>query len=155
TCQPEPWPHLWDRKPFSSAAGERFASGHHRAASRPRRIRIHVRNVGAGHSVPTGSNRRAIYLKVDVLDQGGTSVASPEWMFAPNFADRPDDKAFVQADKTGPETVAATQADAQGPHEPPVRAGEDRVLTWETQPLNSPPGWRTIQTPFTWLVSIQ
>jgi hypothetical protein len=54
-------------------------------------------------------------------------------MFAPNFADRPDDKAFVEADKNGPEPVAATQADAQGTHEAPVRAGEDRVLTWATQ----------------------
>jgi hypothetical protein len=71
-----------------------------------------------------------MYLQAQVVDDGGTVVASQEWMFAPNFADRPDDQAFVEADKSGPEPVAATQADAQGPHEPPIRAGEERVLSW-------------------------
>jgi hypothetical protein len=124
--------HLWT----GSHSPQRLASALHLGINAPQAGRaafeFHVRNIGAGHSVPTGSNRRAVYLSVNVLDQAGNVLASPEWMFAPSFADRPDDKAFVEADKSGPEPVAATQADAQGPHEAPIRAGEDRVLTWET-----------------------
>lgn len=125
--------HLWT----GSHSPQRLAGALHLDIVAPRSrqpaFEFHVRNIGAGHSVPTGSNRRAVYLVVDVLDQSGRSVANSQWMFAPNFADRPDDKVFVEADKSGPEPVAATQADAQGPHEPPVRAGEDRVLTWQAQ----------------------
>jgi hypothetical protein len=39
-------------------------------------------------------------------------------------------RGFLDTDKGLPDAIAATQADAQGPHEPPVRAGEDRILTW-------------------------
>jgi hypothetical protein len=92
-------------------------------------LSIHVINVAAGHSVPTGSNRRAIYLTAEVLS-GGTVVASREWMFAPWYGNRPDDRNFLQADQTLSDAIAASQADAQGPHEPPVRAGEDRTLSW-------------------------
>jgi hypothetical protein len=92
-------------------------------------LSIHVINVAAGHSVPTGSNRRAVYLTAEVLS-GSAVVASTEWMFAPWYGNRPDDRSFVDADQSLPDVIAATQADAQGPHEPPVRAGEDRVLTW-------------------------
>lgn len=92
---------------------------------------FHVTNVGAGHSVPTGSNRRAIYLTAEILDAKGQVVANKEWMFAPWFAGRPDDQKFVEEDKRDPEPVAATQADAQGPHETIIRAGEDRALDWQ------------------------
>jgi len=93
-------------------------------------VSVHVINVGAGHSVPTGSNRRAIYLTAEVVDPGNHVVAAREWMFAPWFGNRPDDKAFVEEDKKGPEPVAAPQADRQGPHETIIRAGEERVLEW-------------------------
>ncbi len=93
-------------------------------------IEFHVINIGAGHSVPTGSNRRAIYLKADIADSNGKAIASKEWMFAPWYGSRPDNKTFLEADKKLPDAVAATQADAQGPHEAPVRAGEERVLSW-------------------------
>ncbi len=93
-------------------------------------LEFHVINIGAGHSVPTGSNRRAVYLKADVFDKSGKPVASQEWMFAPWYGDRPDDRAFLEADKKRPDAVAAMQADAQGPHEAPIRAGEERVLSW-------------------------
>src|SRR5438046_2854577 len=83
------------------------------AITRPRAsqsaLQFHVINTGAGHSVPTGSNRRAVYLKADVVDDSGGVVATQEWMFAPNFGDRSDDIAFVEEDKAGPEPVAATQ----------------------------------------------
>ena len=91
---------------------------------------FHVTNIAAGHSVPTGSNRRGIYLIAEVVNSNGKVVASKEWLFAPWFGNRPDDKAFVEEDKKGPEPVAATQADAQGPHETSIRAGEQRVLDW-------------------------
>jgi nitrate/TMAO reductase-like tetraheme cytochrome c subunit len=134
--------HLWT----GGHSAERLRGALHLVITLPEAgrpsVEFHVINVGAGHSVPTGSNRRAVYLHVEVLDQSAKLVASPEWMFAPNFADRPDDKAFVEADKSGPEPVAAPQADAQGPHEPPVRAGEERVLSWAT-PLK--PGTYTVQ----------
>lgn len=94
------------------------------------KVAFHVTNVGAGHSVPTGSNRRAVYLTAEVVDQNRKVVASKEWMFAPWFASRPDDRAFLDDDRNGPEPIAATQADAQGPHETIIRAGEDRVLSW-------------------------
>src|SRR5262249_27068042 len=93
-------------------------------------VSVHVINVGAGHSVPTGSNRRAIYLTAEVVDPGNHVVAAREWMFAPWLGNRPDDKAFVEEDKKGPEPVAAPQADRQGPHETIIRAGEERVLEW-------------------------
>ncbi|MCX5883098.1 MAG: hypothetical protein NTU74_15255 [Deltaproteobacteria bacterium] len=57
-------------------------------------------------------------------------MASREWLFAPWYGDRPDDKAFLEGDKKRPDAVSAIQADAQGPHETIIRAGEDRVLNW-------------------------
>ena len=94
------------------------------------KVDFHVINVGAGHSVPTGSNRRAVYLRAEVLGRNGKSVASREWLFAPWYGNRPDDRAFLEEDKKRPDAVAAMQADAQGPHEAPIRAGEERILAW-------------------------
>lgn len=91
---------------------------------------LHVINIGAGHSVPTGSNRRAVYLRAEVVDSGGQAVASQEWMFAPWYGERPDDRAFLEEDTQRPDAEAARQADAQGPHEAPIRAGEERILSW-------------------------
>ena len=93
-------------------------------------LEFHVINIGAGHSVPTGSNRRAIYLKADVLDNSGNVIANQEWMFAPWYGIRPDDKAFLEEDKKRPDAESAIQADAQGPHESIIRAGEERILSW-------------------------
>jgi len=93
-------------------------------------LAMHVTNVGAGHSVPTGSNRRAIYLTAEIIDANMRVVANKEWMFAPWFGNRPDDKAFVEQDRKGPQPLAITQADLQGPHEAIIRAGEERVLRW-------------------------
>lgn len=93
-------------------------------------LAFHVINIGAGHSVPTGSNRRAIYLDVEVVNGRGKKVASNDWMFAPWYGSRPDDRKFLEDDKKRPDAVAAAQADRQGPHEPPLRAGEERVLSW-------------------------
>ncbi|GFO55920.1 hypothetical protein GMSM_29270 [Geomonas sp. Red276] len=95
------------------------------------RLGFHVINIGAGHSVPTGSNRRAIYLKVEVQNRKGKTVQRKEWMFAPWYGNRPDDRKYLEEDKTRPDAVAAMQADAQGPHEEIIRAGEERVLPWE------------------------
>lgn len=97
-------------------------------------LEVHVINIGAGHSVPTGSNRRAVYLDVEAFNAAGKVVAAQDWMFAPSYGDRPDDRAFLAADKSRPDAIAATQADAQGPHESSIRAGEERTLTW-TPPL--------------------
>ena len=94
-------------------------------------LEFHVVNVGAGHSVPTGSNRRAVYLNAEVVDANGNVLTTREWMFAPWYANRPDDRSFLDADQSLPDAIAATQADAQGPHEAPVRSGEDRVLSWQ------------------------
>lgn len=93
-------------------------------------LAIHVTNVGAGHSVPTGSNRRAVHLRADVINADNKIIATREWLFAPWFADRADDRAFLEEDRKGLEPVAAAAADAQGPHESIIRAGEDRVLDW-------------------------
>ena len=94
-------------------------------------LKIHVINIGAAHSVPTGSNRRAIYLKADVVDGAGAVVTRQEWMLAPWYGDRPDDKAFLEEDKKRPDAISASMADAQGPHETIIRAGEERILSWD------------------------
>ena len=107
------------------------------------KIEFQVINIGAGHSVPTGSNRRAVYLEVEVRDAQGKVVAGKEWMFAPWYGSRPDDKAFLEEDKKRPDAKAAMQADAQGPHEPNIRAGEERILTWSPE---LKPGSYTIQS---------
>jgi len=70
-----------------------------------------VVNIGAGHSVPTGEPSRAVFLQVEVLDKKGASRAKKEWMFAPT----PDGK----------------RTDVQGPHESSIRAGEERILSWD------------------------
>lgn len=93
-------------------------------------LEFHIINIGAGHSVPTGSNRRAVYLKAEVVDSDDTVMATREWMFAPSYGDRPDNRAFLEEDKKRPDATAAMQADAQGPHEASIRAGEERVLSW-------------------------
>ena len=91
---------------------------------------FHVINIGAGHSVPTGSNRRGIYLQAELVDNHDQVVATNEWLFAPWYGSRPDDRKYIEDDKSRPDATAAMQADAQGPHEAPIRAGEERVLTW-------------------------
>lgn len=62
----------------------------------------------------------------------GKVVGAKEWQFAPNFSARPDDKIYLEEDKklTGYEAIAQTRADAHGAHEPPIRAGEERLLDW-------------------------
>ncbi|MBT0654643.1 CxxxxCH/CxxCH domain-containing protein [Geomobilimonas luticola] len=87
-------------------------------------------NIGAGHSVPTGSNRRAIYLQVYAKHKRGKVVEQHEWLFAPWYSARPDDRKYLEDDRQRPDAKAAMQADAQGPHEQIIRAGEERVLSW-------------------------
>jgi hypothetical protein len=94
-------------------------------------LSFHVINIGAGHSVPTGSNRRSIYLIAEAIDKDGKDEDGKEWMFAPWYGPRPDDKSFLEEDKKRPDKAAAMQADAQGPHEAPIRAGEERILSWD------------------------
>jgi hypothetical protein len=93
-------------------------------------LRFHIINVGAAHSVPTGSNRRGMYLWADVVDSKGSVVAKQSWLFAPWYGDRPDDKAFLEEDKKRPDAISAIMADEQGPHETIIRAGEERILAW-------------------------
>jgi len=105
-------------------------------------LELHVVNIGAGHSVPTGSNRRAIYLQARVMDGKGKIVTSKDWMFAPWYGPRPDDKAFLEEDKKRPDATAAMQADAQGPHEEIIRAGAERIVPWNP---NMEPGSYTVE----------
>ena len=113
---------------------QRIASALNLAVAQPEegksQLVFRVTNVGAGHSVPTGSNRRAIYLKAEVIDMKAKIAATREWMFAPWFGNRPDDRAFLEEDAKGPDSIATMQADAQGPHENTIRAGEERVINW-------------------------
>ncbi|WP_248343890.1 NapC/NirT family cytochrome c [Anaeromyxobacter paludicola] len=124
--------HLWT----GGHSGQRLGSALSVVLLQPQKdrpdVELHVINVGAGHSVPTGSNRRAIYLQTRVVDRKGKVLATREWMFAPWYGPRPDDRAFLAEDAKRPDRIAATQADEQGPHEAPLRAGEERVLTWQT-----------------------
>jgi nitrate/TMAO reductase-like tetraheme cytochrome c subunit len=122
--------HLWT----GGHSGQRLGSALSMVLLQPQKdqakLELHVVNVGAGHSVPTGSNRRGIWLEVRALDKKGKAVARREWLFAPWYGPRPDDRGFLKEDEKRPDHVAATQADEQGPHEAPIRAGEERVLTW-------------------------
>jgi hypothetical protein len=122
--------HLWT----GGRSQQRLASALSMAVSQQNEgksnLTFHVINIGAGHSVPTGSNRRAIYLNVEVQDKNGKNVAQKEWMFAPWYGPRPDDKKFLEEDKKRPDAIAAMQADAQGPHEEIIRAGEERIIPW-------------------------
>ena len=99
------------------------------AAGEPR-LDFHVINVGAGHSVPTGSNRRAVYLRAEIVGPNDAIMAKEEWLFAPWFTNRPDDRRYLEEDKKSVDPLAFAQADVQGPHEAPIRAGEERILMW-------------------------
>jgi len=122
--------HLWT----GGRSRQRLASALSLTISQPDagkpEFAFHVINIGAGHSVPTGSNRRAIYLNVEVTTRKGKTVATKEWMFAPWYGPRPDDRKYLEEDKKRPDAVAASQADTQGPHETIIRAGEERILPW-------------------------
>ncbi len=124
--------HLWT----GGHSGQRLGSALSLVMLQPQNdradVELHVINAGAGHSVPTGSNRRAIYLQTRVVDRKGKVVATRDWMFAPWYGPRPDDRSFLKEDEKRPDRISATQADEQGPHEAPIRAGEERVLTWQT-----------------------
>ncbi|WP_243375525.1 NapC/NirT family cytochrome c [Geotalea sp. SG265] len=135
--------HLWT----GGRSQQRLASALSLAITQPEEgksgLGFHLINIGAGHSVPTGSNRRAIYLVAEVKDKKGKKVAAKEWMFAPWYGPRPDDKAFLEEDKKRPDAKAAMQADAQGPHEPIICAGEERTLAWSP---GLKPGEYTVKT---------
>ena len=122
--------HLWT----GGHSLQRLASALSLVAMQPEsgqpRMDFHIINIGAGHSVPTGSNRRAVYLIAEIADRDGNRISSREWLFAPWYGNRPDDKGFLDEDKLLPDAVAAAQADAQGPHETAIRAGEERIISW-------------------------
>lgn len=122
--------HLWTGGHSGQRLGSALTLALLQPAAGTAALELHVLNTGAGHSVPTGSNRRGIYLTVRVVDARGKKVAEREWMFAPSYGPRPDDRTFLPEDEKRPDKVAAKQADAQGPHEASIRAGEERVLAW-------------------------
>lgn len=125
--------HTWT----GGHSAQRLTSALNLAIDQPQeglpRFAFRITNVGAGHSVPTGSNRRAIYLMAEAVNAKGKVVATKEWMFAPWMSARPDDRAFVDEDKKGRDPIATSQADAQGPHENSIRAGEARILEWNPE----------------------
>jgi hypothetical protein len=122
--------HLWTGGHSLQRTGSALTLAIVQSQAGKPKLEFHVTNVGAGHSVPTGSNRRAIYLVAEMVDPSERVVAAQDWMFAPWYAGRPDDKAFLEADKKAEHPFAARQADEQGPHETVIRAGEQRVLDW-------------------------
>ncbi|MBJ6799784.1 hypothetical protein [Geomonas propionica] len=125
--------HLWTGGHSTQRLGGSLSLSIIQREKEKANLSFSVTNIGAGHSVPTGPNARGVYLSVDVLDRQGVSRARKDWLFAPNFSARPDDKAFLEQDKklSGYEGYAQTRADAQGVHEAPVRAGEARLLNWD------------------------
>ena len=118
-CQSERWRrHLWtgghSPQRISSALSLVIVSEKESTSA----LNFHVINIGAGHSVPTGSNRRGMYLKADVVDGKGTVVAKQDWMFAPWYGDRPDDKAFLEEDKKRPDASRPAWLTRRDPTKP-------------------------------------
>ena len=122
--------HLWT----GGRSKQRLSSALSLTVSQPEagnpQLVFHIINIGAGHSVPTGSNRRAIYLNVAISDKKGRVLSENSWMFAPWYGPRPDDRKFLEEDAKRTDAKAASQADAQGPHEEIIRAGEERSIPW-------------------------
>jgi len=122
--------HLWTGGHSPQRLGNALSLTLVQPAADASKVELHVINIGAGHSVPTGSNRRGLYLRAEAVAANGRVLASCEWLFAPSYGARPDDRSFLEEDKKRPDVAAATQADAQGPHESSIRAGEERILAW-------------------------
>ncbi|MBT1070480.1 cytochrome c3 family protein [Pelotalea chapellei] len=89
---------------------------------------FHVINIGAGHSVPTGSHRRAVYLQVQAISSEGKTAATQEWTFAPWSGNGPNDSTWLDEFRKMP--GSSVPAEALAPHETIIRAGEERVLHW-------------------------
>lgn len=123
--------HLWTGGHSPQRLGTALSLTMLQSGEGSKRIEFHLINIGAGHSVPTGSNRRGLYLRTQIVSADGSVVATREWLFAPSYGNRPDDRAYLEQDNKRPDAIAASQADSQGPHEATIRAGEERVLTWE------------------------
>lgn len=88
-------------------------------------LQIHIINIGAGHSVPTGSTRRGLFVFAEALDDTGKILRSREWLLAPTLEDHSDTR------RPPPDDTAIQQASAAGSqHESGLRAGEERILKW-------------------------
>jgi nitrate/TMAO reductase-like tetraheme cytochrome c subunit len=122
--------HLWTGGHSPQRLGNALSLTLVQPEASSNKIEFHLINIGAGHSVPTGSNRRGLYLRAEAVSADGSVLDKREWLFAPSYGMRPDDKKFLEDDKKLPDAKAATQADAQGPHEAIIRAGEERVVAW-------------------------
>ncbi len=122
--------HLWTGGHSPQRLGNALSLTLVQPEANSTKVEFHIINIGAGHSVPTGSNRRGMYLRAEAVAADGGVLDKHEWLFAPFYGMRPDDKNFLEDDKKLPDAKAATQADAQGPHEAIIRAGEERILTW-------------------------
>ena len=122
--------HLWTGGHSPQRLGNALSLMLVQPEANSNKIEFHLINIGAGHSVPTGSNRRALYLQAEAVGTDGHVLDKHEWMFAPFYGMRPDDKKFLEEDKKLPDAYSARQADAQGPHEAIIRAGEERIVAW-------------------------
>lgn len=98
--------HLWT----GGRSKQRLASALSIAISQPdekkSNLALHIINIGAGHSVPTGSNRRAVYLNTEILNKDGKQIEQKEWLFAPWYGPRPDDRKYLEEDKSRPDSIA-------------------------------------------------
>jgi len=122
--------HLWTGGHSSQRLGMALSLTLVQPEANSKKVEFHLINIGAGHSVPTGSNRRAMYLRAEAVTADGKVLSKQEWLFAPFYGKRPDDRKFLEEDKKLPDAKSQIQADAQGPHEAIIRAGEERILAW-------------------------
>jgi len=122
--------HLWTGGHSPQRLGNALSLTLVQPDANSNKVEFHLINIGAGHSVPTGSNRRGLYLRAEALSADGRLLDKHEWLFAPFYGMRPDDKKFLEGDKKLPDGKAAMQADTQGPHEAIIRAGEERIVAW-------------------------
>ena len=102
--------HLWTGGHSPQRLGNALSLTLVQPEANASKVEFHVINIGAGHSVPTGSNRRGLYLRAEAVAADGKALANREWLFAPFYGKRPDDRSFLEEDKKLLDAKAAMQA---------------------------------------------
>jgi hypothetical protein len=80
--------------------------------------------------VPTGSNRRGMYLIAEVVDSTGRVLITKDWFFAPWYSSRPGTKLSWNRTKKLSILLRQGRRTSRDRMETIIRAGEQRVVAW-------------------------